>query len=681
MPCATGMPRSSAWSWVRATAAADTRGQRSPSRGDPPSRPAGGARCWNRHAPARGRRPLDELGHLRMTAFAGLPRRAELPVRRDGTTTQWTTSGISGGAIDAAGGRMLSLAMGWRKAGCMITVVQAQSDLRLDANALDYALVAFYFVLVLGIGLVARRSISSSLDFLLSGRSLPAWVTGLAFISANLGAIELIGMTANGAQYGIPTAHYYWVGAVPAMVFLGIVMMPFYYGSKARSVPEFLAMRFNRTTQRVQAVVFALASLLIAGVNLYALGLVLEALLGWPLGLAIPIAALVVLSYTFLGGLSAAIYNEVLQFFVILALLIPVTIAGLVRVGGYSGLVEKITAGPGGAEQLSSWPGTPITEISNSFLSVFGIVFGLGFVLSFGYWTTNFAEVQRALSAKNMNAGRMTPIIGAFPKTLVPLVIVIPGMVAAVLIPQLITLKEGGVTDVTYNNTLSLLMKEVLPNGVLGVAIAGLLAAFMAGMAANISSFNTVFTYDIWQDWLHPGRADVYYLKVGRAVTVGACVVAIFTAYLAGSFSNLMDYIQALASFFNAPLFAIFIFGLFYKRMTGTAGWTGLLAGVVAAVLVDFLVRADVINVSSQAGSFMGASAAFFVGVIVAFVVSQFTPAKTDEELSGLTWATSTPEQRGEGGVAAEDAGWYKNPVIMGTSVLVLTLVLYIIWW
>ncbi|HEX8520454.1 MAG TPA: sodium:solute symporter family protein, partial [Pseudonocardia sp.] len=539
----------------------------------------------------------------------------------------------------------------------------------------------FYFVLVLGIGLVARRSISSSLDFLLSGRSLPAWVTGLAFISANLGAIELIGMTANGAQYGIPTAHYYWVGAVPAMVFLGIVMMPFYYGSKARSVPEFLAMRFNRTTQRVQAVVFALASLLIAGVNLYALGLVLEALLGWPLGLAIPVAALVVLSYTFLGGLSAAIYNEVLQFFVILALLIPVTIAGLARVGGYSGLVEKVTAGPGGAEQLSSWPGTPITEISNSFLSVFGIVFGLGFVLSFGYWTTNFAEVQRALSAKNLNAGRMTPIIGAFPKALVPLVIVIPGMVAGVLIPQLVTLKTGGATDVTYNNALSLLMKEVLPNGVLGVAIAGLLAAFMAGMAANISSFNTVFTYDIWQDWIRPNREDGYYLKVGRAVTIAGCVIAIFTAYLAGSFSNLMDYIQALASFFNAPLFAIFIFGLFYRKMTGTAGWTALLGGVATAVLVDLLVRADIISVSSQAGSFLGASAAFVVAVLIAVVVSQFTPGKTDEELSGLTWATSTPVQRGQGPVAAADAGWYKNPVIMGTIVLIITLVLYIIWW
>jgi solute:Na+ symporter, SSS family len=254
-------------------------------------------------------------------------------------------------------------------------------------------------------------------------------------------------------------------------------------------------------------------------------------------------------------------------------------------------------------------------------------------------------------------------------------------MVAAVLIPQLVTLKAGGTTDVTYNNTLSLLMKEVLPNGVLGVAIAGLLAAFMAGMAANVSSFNTVFTYDIWQDWVQPGRDDGYYLKVGRGVTVGACVIAIFTAYLAGSFSNLMDYIQALASFFNAPLFAIFIFGLFYKKMTGTAGWTGLLAGVASAVLVDLLVRADIIDVSSQAGSFLGASAAFVVGVIVAFVVSQFTPSKTDEELSGLTWATSTREQRGQGAVAAEDAGWYKNPVIMGTAVLILTLVLYIIWW
>ncbi|MGH8879740.1 MAG: sodium:solute symporter family protein, partial [Stackebrandtia sp.] len=543
-------------------------------------------------------------------------------------------------------------------------------------------------------------------DFLLSGRSLPAWVTGLAFISANLGAIELIGMMANGAQYGMPTVHYYWIGAIPAMVFLGIVMMPFYYGSRARSVPEFLRMRFNATTQRVNGITFALASVLIAGVNLYALGLILEALLGWSLAVAIPIAALVVLSYTFLGGLNAAIYNEVLQFFVILALLIPLTVAGLARVGGWDGLVSQVSELPPGPEQVSSWPGTSLTEIASPFLSVLGIVFGLGFVLSFGYWTTNFAEVQRALSARNMSAARRTPIIGAFPKALIPLVIVIPGMIAGVLVPQLTTLKQGGATDVTYNNALSLLMNEVLPNGILGVALAGLLASFMAGMAANVSSFNTVFTYDLWQDWIRPGQPDGYYLRVGRAVTVVGCVLAIGTAFIAGSFENLMDYIQALFSFFNAPLFAIFILGLFWKRMTGTAGWTGLISGTIAAVIVDSLVRAEVIPVSSQAGSFIGASAAFVVGIAVAAVVTTFTTSKPDSELVGLVWALTPRESRGKVGVAPSAAGegvaaapsrhaavehvpaamheeegaWWQSPAVMGGLVLALTLALYLIF-
>lgn len=557
--------------------------------------------------------------------------------------------------------------------------VLAQTDLRLDASPLDYVLVAFYFVLVLGIGFMARRSVSSSLDFLLSGRSMPAWVTGLAFISANLGALELIGMTANGAQYGIPTAHYYWIGAVPAMVFLGIVMMPFYYGSGVRSVPEFLLKRFNKTTQRVQAVVFALASVLIAGVNLFALGLILEALLGWPLEVAIPVAALVVLAYTTLGGLSAAIYNEVLQFFVILALLIPVTIAGLNRVGGWDGLKEKVSTGPGGAEQLSSWPGTPITEIQNPVLSVIGIVFGLGFVLSFGYWTTNFAEVQRCLSAKSMSAARRTPIIGAFPKTLIPLVIVIPGMVAAVLVPQMQALKAGQPSDVTYNNTLPLLMREVLPNGALGVAIAGLLAAFMAGMAANISSLNTVFTYDIWQDWIKPGRPDGYYLRVGRIVTVVGSVLAIGTAIIASGSKNLMDYIQSLFSFFNAPLFAIFILGLFWRRMTPTSAWIGLISGTTAAVVTDVLVRTGVLAVSNQAGSFIGASAAFVVGVGVSAAVSMVTTPKPAEELRGLVWSL-TPKELRTHTATGDDAGWYRSPAGLGGAVLVLTLILYIIF-
>ena len=560
--------------------------------------------------------------------------------------------------------------------------VLAQADLRLSPNFIDYVFVVFYFVLVLGIGVFARRSVASSLDFLLSGRSLPAWVTGLAFISANLGAIELIGMIANGVQYGVPTLHYYWIGAVPAMVFLGIVMMPFYYGSKARSVPDFLAKRFNRTTQRVQGVLFAVASVLIAGVNLYALGLILEALLGWPLGLAIPVAALVVLSYTFLGGLSAAIYNEVLQFFVIVALLIPLTVAGLARVGGWASLTRQVAALPPGPEQLSSWPGTTLTEIVNPFLSVLGIVFGLGFVLSFGYWTTNFAEVQRALSAKNMSAARRTPIIAAFPKAVIPLFIIVPGMIAGALIPQLIRLKQTGASSVdgiTPNNALSLLMGEVLPNGILGVALAGLIASFMAGMAANVSSLNTVFTYDLWQDWLRPGRDDRYYLQVGRAVTVIGCVLAIGTAFIAGSFGNIMDYIQALFSFFNAPLFAIFILGLFWKRMTGTAGWTGLVAGALSAIIIDSLVRSGVIDVSSQAGSFIGASAAFIVGCAVAVVVSMFTAPKPDAELVGLTWSLTDKDARA-GTEPGAHVSWWESPNILGGIVLALVVVLYIIF-
>jgi solute:Na+ symporter, SSS family len=553
----------------------------------------------------------------------------------------------------------------------------AETSLRLHTNWLDWVLVAFYFLLVLGIGVLARRSVVSSLDFLLSGRSLPAWVTGLAFISANLGALELIGMMANGAQYGIPTVHYYWIGAVPAMVFLGIVMMPFYYGSQARSVPEFLRKRFNKTTQRVNGITFALASVLIAGVNLFSLGLILEALVGWPLRVAIPFAALVVLSYTFLGGLSAAIYNEVLQFFVIVALLVPLTLVGLARLGGWRGLQQAVAAHPGGAEQLSSWPGQSLTEIANPFLSVLGIVFGLGFVLSFGYWTTNFAEVQRALSARNMSAARRTPIIAAFPKALIPLAIVIPGMIAGVLVPQLVTLKSGGHTDVTYNNALSLLMSEVLPNGILGVALAGLLASFMAGMAANVSSLNTVFTYDLWQDWIRPGRSDEYYLRVGRTVTVVGCVLAIGTAFIAGTAQNLMNYIQALFSFFNAPLFAIFILGLFWKRMTGPAGWTGLIAGTVAAVVVDSLVRYGVIAVSSQAGSFLGAAAAFVVGVAVSVAVSSVTAPKQDAELVGLVWALTPREgiRTGE-----EEGSWWQSPIVLGVLVLLLTLVLYVIF-
>ncbi len=399
-------------------------------------------------------------------------------------------------------------------------VVQASTII--DASWIDYVIVGLYFAVVLGIGLLARRQISDSLDFFLSGRSLPAWVTGLAFVSANLGAVEIMGMSANGAQFGLPAVHYFWIGAIPAMLFLGVVMMPFYYGSKVRSVPEFMLRRFGTGAHLVNSISFAVAQLLIAGINLYLLGSIINALLGWNLTLALVVAAIIVLSYITLGGLSAAIYNEVLQFFVIVAALLPLTVLGLNEVGGWGGLTDKITenAGVGGspsaADQLNSWPGTALTGFGSDFWSVVGIVFGLGFVLSFGYWTTNFVEVQRAMATDSISSARKTPIIGAFPKMFVPFITILPGMIAAVLVSEIVQTKEGEAVSggasgtVTYNDSLIYLMRDLLPNGLLGVAIAGLLAAFMAGMAANISAFNTVLSYDLWERYVVKERSDGY---------------------------------------------------------------------------------------------------------------------------------------------------------------------------
>ncbi|WP_434439479.1 sodium:solute symporter family protein [Lentzea sp. E54] len=564
----------------------------------------------------------------------------------------------------------------------MPTSVLAEADLRLDAGPIDYALLVIYFVVVLGIGVMARRSVSSSLDFLLSGRSLPAWVTGLAFISANLGALELMGMTANGAQYGMATVHYYWIGAIPAMVFLGLVMMPFYYGSKVRSVPEFMRRRFGKPAHLVNAISFAVAQILIAGINLFALAVIIDALLGWPLPVSICVAALVVLAYTTLGGLSAAIYNEVLQFFVIVAALAPLTIIGLIKVGGWQGIVEKVTD----QEQLSAWPATELTGINSPVWSVIGLVFGLGFVLSFGYWTTNFAEVQRAMSAKSMSAAKRTPIIGAYPKALIPAIIIIPGIIAAVIVPEMAQLKAGDTSGgVAYNDVLPLLMRDLLPNGILGIAITGLLASFMAGVAANVSSFNTVFTYDLWQDYIKKDKPDEYYLRIGRLATVGACVLAIGTAFIAAALggSNIMDYIQALFSFFNAPLFATFILGMFWKRMTPTAGWVGLLAGTFTAIFIYAISEPsfgiELLELPGQGASFLGAGLAFVVDIVVSVAVTMVTRPKPDSELVGLVYSL-TPKKDRAHSTTGEDAGWYRSPALLGGGVLALTTVLYFIF-
>lgn len=567
------------------------------------------------------------------------------------------------------------------------------SDTIISASWVDYLIVAIYFGFVLGIGLMARRGVSDSVDFFLSGRSLPAWVTGLAFISANLGAVEIMGMSASGAEFGLPTVHYFWVGAIPAMLFLGIVMMPFYYGSQVRSVPEFMLRRFGTGAHLVNAVSFAVAQLLIAGINLYLLGSIIQALLGLDLFLAVVIAAVIVLCYITLGGLSAAIYNEVLQFFVIVAALTPLTLLGLDRVGGWQGVKDGIaeTAGQGdvppAADQLNSWPGTALTGFDSELLSVVGIVFGLGFVLSFGYWTTNFVEVQRAMATDSISSARKTPIIGAFPKMFVPFITIIPGMIAAVLVAEIAEVKAGGDVSggaegsVTYNDSLIYLMRDVLPNGLLGVAIAGLLAAFMAGMAANVSAFNTVFSVDLWERYAVKDRSDGYYLRIGRWATVGATVVAVFTAQLAASFSNIMDYLQTLFGFFNAPLFATFILGMFWKRMTATAGWAGLVSGTLAAVLVGFLAEGTlgslsigVLPLSGQGAAFVAAGVAFAVDIVVSVAVSLVTTPKPAHELVGLVYSETPKEDIVDEAEASYP--WYRRTLPLAGIAAVLTIIL-----
>jgi SSS family solute:Na+ symporter len=546
-------------------------------------------------------------------------------------------------------------------------------DVRLDTDFIDYAILITYFMVVLGVGFAAKRYIRTSLDYFLSGRSLPAWITGLAFISANLGATEVLGMAANGAQYGVATVNYYWIGAIPAMVFLGLVMMPFYYGSKVRSVPEYLRLRFNNSSHIFNSVTFAIATILIAGVNLYALALVLELMLGWPIAVGIVVAAFIVATYITLGGLSSAIYNEVLQFFVIMAALIPLTVVGLVDVGGWSGLQDKIKGSAIGEAGLHALEGTNPGDVTNPIgASWIGIVFGLGFVLAFGYWTTNFAEVQRALSARNLSSAQRTPLIGAFPKLLLPFVMILPGMIALVVIPGL----GSNQPNLEYNNAIPLLMNKYLPNGMLGIALTGLMASFMAGVAANVSAFNTVVTTDIVEPYLKRGQPDDWYVNFGRIATIGGIAISIFTALIASTYSNLMNYLQALFSIFNAPLFATFIIGMFWKRMTPAAGLWGLIAGTVTAAGLFIAHKANWIEFGSDLDESMwGAGSAFVVDAIVTILVTYRTTPKPVSELQGLVYGMANVDE------AARPLRWWESPKLLGFTTLGGAAILTIVFW
>src|SRR5215469_6634123 len=452
----------------------------------------------------------------------------------------------------------------------------------MSLGSIDYGILALYFLFVLAIGLMLRRKMESSEDFLTAHRSVPVWITSLAFLAANLGAQEVVGMCASGAKYGLMTAHFYWLGAVPAMMFVGIFMMPFYYGSRARSVPEYLKLRFDEKTRVLNAASFAVMTLFSSGVSMYALGKLFELVLGWDFDRSVLLSAAIVLVYTFLGGLTSAIYNEVLQFFLIVLGFSPLAVLAVVRAGGWSGMAARLPA-----VMTETWRYAGNSSQNPMGVEAFGLIAGLGFVLSFGYWCTDFLVIQRALAAESMSAARRTPLVAAFPKMVMPFIVIVPGIAALALsklaLGYSIPAKPDGGPN--YDLVLTTLMAQFYPSGMLGVGITALMASFMSGMAGNVTAFNTVWTYDLYQGHIRKTAPDSHYLNVARATTVVGVGLSIATAYLATRFNNIMDFLQLVFGFVNAPLFATFLLGMFWKRATGHGAFLGLLAGTSSAAI------------------------------------------------------------------------------------------------
>ncbi|HEY5346329.1 MAG TPA: sodium:solute symporter family protein [Verrucomicrobiae bacterium] len=635
---------------------------------------------------------------------------------------------------------------------------------------IDYTILIAYVAFVIGIGWTLARYMKTSSDFLTSARSIPTWVTGLAFISANLGALELVGMAASGAKYGISTAHFYWVGAIPAMIFLAVFMMPFYYGSKARSVPEYLKMRFDERVRALNSVAFAVMTIFASGISMNALAKLLHALLGWDYNVALWISSGVVLLYVLKGGLTSAIYTEVLQFFMIVLGFAPVVYLGLKDVGGWhkmNSALQTVATNPAAIylkdagttyapnAWTSAWQPVLAGPTHNPMgVDWFAMIFGLGFVLSFGYWCTNFLVVQRAMAAKNMTAARNTPLVAAVPKMFFPFLVIVPGMIAAALTtlpdkgyripPPVIAqanydkaiadVKNANAADAVktigedlgkkvdserilslvaanaaskltdtqiqqglynsiaendYDGVILSLVKKYCPAGLLGLALTALLASFMSGMAGNVTAFNTVFTYDIYQAYFAKGKSDAHYMWMGKVITVVGIALSIGAAYFASMYNNCMDIIQLVFGFVNAPLFATFLLGMFWKRTTATGAFIGLFCGIGSSALFHALTIAQgnvpgikggylhVVQVfpSEMAQNFWLAAFAFIACFTLTLVISLATSrTKSDADLKGLVYSL-TPK------IVDNNQPVYLRPGVVGTVLLIVCIILNIIFW
>jgi SSS family solute:Na+ symporter len=564
-------------------------------------------------------------------------------------------------------------------------MLQTASSRLLSMSGVDVAIVVLYFIAVLGIGFYLKRFTKTGEDFFLAGREMTAWIAGLSFVAANLGALEMMGWAASAYQYGILAAHWYWIGAIPAMLFLGLVMMPFYYISRTHSVPGYLKLRFGEDSRLLSAICFGFMTVLMSGINMYSMALVMKVVLGWDINFSIWVSSLTVAIYVFAGGLLSAIFNEVLQFMLIWLGALLISIIGLIETGGWNGMVARIAHNFPGQDHTHLWRTLGSYGDNPMGIHWIGIVFGLGWVISFGYWTTDFLVVQRILAAKDIRAAKMAPIIGAGFKMMVPFIVILPGLLGLAVLPMhLVGADQAAATgQASYNEVLPLMLARYCGPGLLGLGITALIAGFMSGMAGNVSAFATVWTYDIYRPFLRKDASDAHYVSMGRWCTLLGVLISIGTAYFVMQFHSIMDYVQALFSIFIAPLFGTVLLGMLWKRATAAGGFWGLLVGTLTAMSLWAWVHFNPAALryvafgtvpKDLAQDMYRALWSWIACVVVTIVVSLMTAPKSAAELKGLVYGyTALPKEA--------DLPLFKRPIFWAAVIAVIFVILQIIFW
>jgi solute:Na+ symporter, SSS family len=550
---------------------------------------------------------------------------------------------------------------------------------------IDLTIIIIYFAFVLGLGMYLKKFTGTGEEFFMAGRQMTAWIAGLSFISANLGSLEMMGYAAATYQYGILVAHAYWIAAIPAILFLALVMLPFYYICKTHSVPGYLKLRFGEGARSLSAISFAVMTILMSGINMYSMAIIMKVILGWNIHFSIWISSLTVALYVMAGGLLSAIFNEVIQFFLIWIGCLVIPVVGLLETGGWAGMVRRIQQNFPGQDFIHLWSTTGAFSDNPMGIHWTGIVFGWGLAISFGYWTTDFLVVQRVMAAKDLRSAKMGTIVGAFFKMLVPVIVILPGLLGLAVLPfRLVPESQGGALGAhTYNEVLPLMMARYCGPGLLGLGVTALVAGFMSGMAGNISAFATVWTYDIYKPLLRKQAPDHHYVSMGRWCSLLGVFVSIGTAYLVMNFSSIIVYAQVVFVFFIVPMFGTVIFGMLWKRTTPAAGFWGLLSGILVSFGLWLWVKLDPSalrlvafsdHARDMAENIYRAMWSLLANVLVTVAVTLVTKPKPERELKGLVYGLTELPSDGQFPI-------FKRPITWAAAVAIAFVAVNLLFW